>query len=333
MQKQNNSPQLLTVNLLESINHTLDILLAKDPKIFLFGQDIGKLGGVFRLTAGLQNKYGEKRVFDTPISESAIIGSAIGMAINGLRPIAEIQFDGFFYSGLQDLISHGVRIRNRSRNTFSCPMVIKFPVGGGVKALEHHSESLEVILGSIPGLKVVVPSSPYDAKGLLIAAVKDPNPVIYMEPKLLYRGTRQDIPVEEYEVEIGKANIVKEGKDITLVAWSSAVVMAQTAIKSLEKENISVELIDLRTINPIDRETILNSVKKTGRLVVAHEATKTFGPAGELITLVNENVFSYLKCAPKRITGYDIIMPLARGEYHQMLNSNKIIYGIKKIFN
>ncbi|QTX02649.1 pyruvate dehydrogenase E1 component subunit beta [Candidatus Phytoplasma luffae] len=321
------------MNILQAINHTLDTQLEKNPKIVLFGQDIGKLGGVFRVTAGLQNKYGVERVFDTPISESTIVGSAIGMSINGLIPIAEIQFDGFVYVGLQDLIAHAARMRNRSRNTFSCPIVLKFPVGGGVKALEHHSESLEVILGSIPGLKVVVPSNPYDAKGLLIAAINSPDPVIYMEPKILYRGKKEEVPLEEYKIEIGKAKVIKEGKDITLIAWSSAVQISKIAIDILEKQNISIELIDLRTINPIDRETILNSVKKTGRLIVVHEATKTYGPAGEIITLVNENIFKYLKCAPQRVTGFDIIMPLARGEYHQNLNPDKIINGIKKIFN
>ncbi|KXT29372.1 pyruvate dehydrogenase E1 component subunit beta [Candidatus Phytoplasma oryzae] len=317
------------LNLLESIKHTLDLQLSKNNKIVLFGQDIGKLGGVFRVTAGLQKKYGEKRVFDTPICESSIVGSAIGMAINGLRPIAEIQFDGFVYVGLQDLISHAARMRNRSRNNFYCPMVLKFPIGGGVKALEHHSESLEVILGSIPGLKVIVPSNPYDAKGLLIAAINDNNPVIYMEPKMLYRGKREEVPEEEYEVQIGKAKVVEEGKDLTLVAWSSAVPMAKLAIQKLKTDyDISVELIDLRTINPIDRETILNSVKKTGRFLVVHEATRTFGPAAELITLVNEYMFDSLKESSKRITGYDIIMPLARGEYHQMISVEKIFYGI-----
>ncbi|MEZ0180405.1 alpha-ketoacid dehydrogenase subunit beta ['Camptotheca acuminata' phytoplasma] len=328
-----NSNKVLMMNLLQTINHTLDIQLEKNPKIVLFGQDIGKLGGVFRVTAGLQKKYGEHRVFDTPIAESAIVGSAIGMSINGLIPIAEIQFDGFVYVGLQDLISHAARMRNRSRNSFSCPMVLKFPVGGGVKALEHHSESLEVILGSIPGLKVVVPSNPYDAKGLLIAAINSPDPVIYMEPKMLYRGKKEEVPVEEYEVEIGKAKVVQEGKDITLVAWSSAVEIAKTAIDTLNKQNISVELIDLRTINPIDKDTILNSVKKTGRLVVVHEAARTYGPAGEIITLVNEYAFDDLKMASQRITGFDIIMPLARGEYHQNLSPEKIVFGIDKIFN
>ncbi|KND62675.1 alpha-ketoacid dehydrogenase subunit beta [Candidatus Phytoplasma phoenicium] len=321
------------MNMLEAINNALDLQLEHNPKIVLFGEDVGKLGGVFRVTAGLQDKHGEKRVFNTPITESGIVGSAIGMSLNGLIPIAEIQLDGFMYVGLQDLVAHAARFRNRSRGSFSCPMVLKFPVGAGLKALEHHSESVEPIVSFFPGLKVVIPSNAYDAKGLLIAAINDPDPVVYMEPKLLYRALKQEVPEGIYEVEIGKAKIVKEGTDITLVAWSSAIPIACKAIDVLTQKGISVEVIDLRTINPIDRETIINSVKKTGRLVVVHEATKTYGPAGEIITLVNEHAFNALKSAPQRITGNDIIMPLGRAEHHQFLNSDKIIYGIKKIFN
>ncbi|MDV3205317.1 MAG: alpha-ketoacid dehydrogenase subunit beta [Weeping tea tree witches'-broom phytoplasma] len=320
------------MNLLESINHTLDLQLGKIPELVLFGQDVGKLGGVFRVLKDLHLKYGEKRVFNTPIAESAIIGSAIGMALGGLKPIAEIQFEGFVFTGLQDLFSHAARMRNRSRGAFYCPMVLRLPMHGSIKALEHHSESIEGMLGSFPGLHIVVPSNPYDAKGLLISSIKSLNPVIFLEPKVLYRGEKQEVPLDEYEVEIGKAKIVQEGKDLTLVAWASAVSISKLAIDILAKEGISVELIDLRSINPIDRDTIINSVKKTGRLAVAHEATKTYGPAGEIITLVNEYAFHYLKTAPARITGFDIIMPLARGEYHQCLNVHKIVYGIRNVF-
>lgn len=321
------------MNVLQAINNALDVSLKNDPKVLIFGQDIAKLGGVFRVTGGLQDKYGPDRVFDTPIAESSIIGSAIGMAINGLKPIAEIQFDGFCYVGLQDLFTHAARMRNRSRGTRTVPMVLRIPVGGGIKALEHHSESLESIFGSIPGLKVVIPSNPYDAKGLLLAAVKDPDPVVYFEPKRIYRSSKQEVPEETYEVQIGKAKVVTQGSDITLVAWGSIIKEAELAIKLLEKDNISIELIDLRTINPIDENTIINSVKKTGRFIVAHEACKTYGPAGELITLVNEKAFDYLQSAPSRITGHDIIMPLARGEEHQFLGADRIAYYIKKTFN
>ncbi|MBP3059434.1 alpha-ketoacid dehydrogenase subunit beta [Texas Phoenix palm phytoplasma] len=322
------------MNLLQSINNTLELNLSKNPKLVFFGQDVGKLGGVFRATQGLQQKFGENRVFDVPISESGIVGTAVGMSINGLIPIGEIQFDGFVSTGLQDLVSHAVRMRNRTRGSIHCPLVIKIPVGAGLQSsLEHHSESINTLMGNIPGLKVVIPSNPYDAKGLLSAAINSPDPVVFLEPKFLYRYEKQEVPNEYYEVPIGKAKVVKEGNDITLVCWSSAVPISKLAIEILEKEGISIELIDLRTINPIDRDTILNSVKKTGRLVVVHEDQKTFGPSAEIITLVNEYAFEYLKTAPKRITGYDIIMPLVRGQHHQCLNMNKVIYGIRKIFN
>lgn len=318
------------MTLLQAINQTLDSQLKKDPNIVVFGQDVGKLGGVFRVTQGLQDKYGENRVFNTPIAESAIIGSAIGMAINGLKPVAEIQFDGFIFVGLEDLFAHGARMRNRSRGTRTVPMVVRVPVGGGVKSLEHHSESLEVILGSVPGLKVVIPSNPYDAKGLLTAAINDPDPVIFMEPKRIYRGFKQEVPEHDYEVEISKAKIVQQGSDITVVAWGAMVIETQLAIKQLNDE-ISVELIDLRTINPIDRETVITSVKKTGRFLVVHEATKTYGPAGELITLVNESAFMYLEAAPARVTGNDITMPLAKAEHFQFLSPEKIAAAIRKV--
>ncbi|WP_349401828.1 pyruvate dehydrogenase E1 component beta subunit PdhB [Candidatus Phytoplasma solani] len=318
------------MTLLKAINQTLDSQLQKDPNIVVFGQDVGKLGGVFRVTQGLQDKYGENRVFNTPIAESAIIGSAIGMAINGLKPIAEIQFDGFIFVGLEDLFAHAARMRNRSRGTRTVPMVVRVPVGGGVKSLEHHSESLEVILGSVPGLKVVIPSNPYDAKGLLMAAINDPDPVIFMEPKRIYRGFKQEVPENDYEIEIGKAKIIQEGSDITVVAWGAMVIETQLAIKQLNNE-ISVELIDLRSINPIDRETVIDSVKKTGRFLVVHEACKTYGPAGELITLVNEKAFMHLEAAPARVTGNDITMPLAKAEHHQFLSPEKISHAIRKV--
>ncbi|AGL90429.1 Pyruvate dehydrogenase E1 comp, beta subunit [Candidatus Phytoplasma australiense] len=318
------------MTLLQAINQTLDSQLKKDPNMVVFGQDVGKLGGVFRVTQGLQTKYGENRVFNTPIAESAIIGSAIGMAMNGLKPVAEIQFDGFIFVGLEDLFAHAARMRNRSRGTRSVPMVVRVPVGGGVKSLEHHSESLEVILGSVPGLKVVIPSNPYDAKGLLMAAIKDPDPVIFMEPKRIYRGFKQEVPEQDYEVEIGKAKIVQEGSDITVVAWGAMVPETQLAIKQINNE-VSVELIDLRSINPIDRETVIESVKKTGRFLVVHEACKTYGPAGELITLVNEKAFLHLEAAPSRVTGNDITMPLAKGEHYQFLSPEKIAAAIRKV--
>lgn len=319
----------MPITLLEAINQALDMALENDENVVVFGEDAGYEGGVFRVTAGLQKKYGKERVFDTPIAEDAIIGSAIGMAINGLKPVAEIQFDGFIFPGYNQLVTHAARFRNRSRGQFTVPMVVRVPVGGGIRALEHHSESLETILGHIPGLKVVIPSTPYDAKGLLLAAIKDPDPVIFMEPKRIYRAGKQDVPEGYYEVPIGKANVVKEGTDITVVAWGALVREVEKAVKDLE--GISVEIIDLRTISPIDEETIINSVKKTGRFMVVHEAVKSYGPAAELITLVNEKAFYYLEAAPVRITGFDITVPLARGEHYHYPNVENIKQQLQRL--
>lgn len=317
-------------SLLEAINHTLDQQMEKDPSVVVYGEDVGLVGGVFRTTAGLQAKYGEERVFDTPIAEAAIIGSSVGMAINGLKPVVEIQFSGFMFPGYNQIVTHLARYRNRSRGKYNLPVVVRMPYGGGVRALEHHSESLEVLFASIPGLKLVIPSTPYDAKGLLTAAIKDPDPVIFMEPKRIYRAFKQEVPDEEYEIPIGKARIVKEGSDITVVAWGAMVRETEIAIKALGDE-IDVELIDLRTISPLDRETIIESVKKTGRILVVSEAVKSFGPAAEIMALVNEKAFFHLEAAPARLTGFDITIPLPKGEHHQMVEPKQIEHEIRRI--
>jgi pyruvate dehydrogenase E1 component beta subunit len=321
---------MAVITLLDAINQALDQKMADDSRVVVFGEDTGFEGGVFRVTAGLQKKYGEDRVFDTPIAEAAITGSAIGMAINGLIPVAEIQFDGFVFPGMTEIVTHMARFRNRTRGAYGLPIVVRFPVGGGIRALEHHSESLETLLGHIPGLKVVIPSTPYDAKGLLISAIEDPDPVIFMEPKRIYRSGKQEVPEEMYRIPLGKAKVVKEGKDITVVAWGAIVREVEKAMKLLEDDNISVELIDLRTINPIDEETIINSVKKTGRFLVVQEAVKTYGPGAELISLVNEKAFLYLEAAPARVTGFDITVPLAKGEQYHFVQPERIAFEIKK---
>jgi|TARA_B100002019_G_scaffold259592_2_gene245084 pyruvate dehydrogenase E1 component beta subunit len=320
-------------NLLQAINEALDQKMADDKRVVVFGEDSGYEGGVFRVTAGLQKKYGEDRCFDTPIAEAAIAGSAIGMAINGLIPVAEIQFDGFVFPGITEIITHMARYRNRSRGRYNLPVVVRFPVGGGVRALEHHSESLESLLGQIPGLKVVMPSTPYDAKGLLISSIEDPDPVIFMEPKRIYRAGKQEVPEEMYRIPIGKAKVVKEGKDVTVVAWGPFIREVQKAMKLLEEkgEKVDVELIDLRTINPIDEETIVNSVKKTGRFVVVQEAVKTYGPGAELIALVNEKAFLHLEAQPTRVTGFDITVPLPRGEHFHFVQPERIAAEILKV--
>jgi pyruvate dehydrogenase E1 component beta subunit len=316
---------------IQAINETLKQQMELDPSVVVFGEDVGFEGGVFRATAGLQKQFGEQRCFDTPLAESAIIGSAVGMAINGLKPIAEIQFSGFMLPAYNQIVAHVARMRNRTRGKYHLPMVIRMPYGGGIRALEHHSESPETLFAHIPGLKVVIPSTPYDTKGLLTSAIQDPDPVIFLEPKKIYRAFKQEVPDEVYTVPIGKAKIVQEGSDITVVCWGSLVREAQKAIKLLEDEGISVELIDLRTISPIDKETIIQSVEKTGRFLVVHEAVKSFGPGAELISMVTEGAFLSLECPPTRLTGFDITVPLPKGEHHFIIEPKRIAYEIKKL--
>lgn len=316
---------------IQAINHTLEQQMEKDDSVVVFGEDVGFEGGVFRATAGLQKKFGEDRCFDTPLAEAGIIGSAVGMAINGLKPVAEIQFSGFMLPAYNQIVGHVARMRNRTRGRYHLPMVIRMPYGGGIRALEHHSESPETLFAHIPGLKVVIPSTPYDTKGLLTAAIQDPDPVIFMEPKRIYRAFKQEIPDEEYTVPIGKAKVVKEGKDITIVAWGALVREVQKAMKTLEDEGISVELIDLRTIMPIDQETIIKSVQKTGRFLVVHEAVKSFGPGAELISIVNEGAFLNLEAPPTRLTGFDTIVPLPKGEHHYIIDPKRIAYEVRKL--
>jgi pyruvate dehydrogenase E1 component beta subunit len=324
---------MAVLNLVQAINQALDQKMEDDSRVVVFGEDSGFEGGVFRVTAGLQKKYGEDRVFDTPIAEAAITGSAIGMAVNGLVPVAEIQFDGFVFPGITEIITHMARYRNRSRGRYGLPIVVRFPVGGGIRALEHHSESLEALFGQIPGLKVVMPSTPYDAKGLLISAIEDQDPVIFMEPKRIYRSGKQEVPEEMYRIPIGKAKVIKEGSDVTVVAWGPFVREVEKAMELLKAqgENIDIELIDLRTISPIDEETIINSVKKTGRFVVVQEAVKSYGPGAELIALVNEKAFLHLEAQPTRVTGFDVTVPLPRGEHFFFIQPERIAAEIKKV--
>ncbi|MGV8155115.1 MAG: alpha-ketoacid dehydrogenase subunit beta [Alkaliphilus sp.] len=315
---------MLVLNLIEAITNALDVEMGIDESVVVFGEDVGFEGGVFRATKGLQKKYGEKRCFDTVLAEGSIVGSGIGMAINGLRPVVELQFSGFMFPGYNQIVTHAARMRNRSRGAYTVPMVIRMPYGAGVRALEHHSESLEVLFAHIAGLKVVIPSTPYDTKGLLIAAIRDPDPVIFLEPKRIYRAFKQEVPVEDYIIPIGKAKILQEGSDLTVVSWGAMVRDTQKAIDIVEKEGYSIEHIDLRTISPIDREAIINSVKKTGRFIVVHEAAQSFGPGAELMSIVNEGAFLHLEAPPTRVAGPDIIIPLPKGEHHYLVNKNTI---------
>lgn len=322
---------MAVMSLIEAITQALDFEMGNDESIVVFGEDVGYEGGVFRATVGLQAKYGEKRCFDSILAESSIVGSAVGMAINGLKPVVEIQFDGFMYPAYNQIVTHVARMRNRSRGKYTVPMVIRMPYGAGVRALEHHSESPEVLFGHIPGLKVVIPSTPYDTKGLLLAAIRDPDPVIFLEPKRIYRAFKQEVPEGDYVIPIGKAKVLKTGTDLTVVCWGAMVRDVQKSVELLEAQGHSIEVIDLRTIQPWDKETVMQSIKKTGRLAVVQEAVKSFGAAAEIIASANEEAFLYLEAPPLRVTGPDIIVPLPKGEHHYLPDVDYMTKKLKEV--
>ena len=317
------------LNIIEAINLALKQEMKRDKNIILMGQDIGEDGGVFRVTDGLNKIYGNERVLDTPLTEQGIIGTAIGMSIVGLKPVCEIQFEGFIFTAVDQIVNHLARIRNRSRGRYNCPIVIRCPIGGGIKALEHHSDSPETYFIHTPGIKVVLPSTPYDAKGLLISAIRDPDPVIFFEPKKIYRAIKEEVPEENYTIPIGKAKIRKEGKDVTLITYGSSVKTALEAVEHIS--DIDVEVIDLRTLSPLDDKTIIDSVKKTGKVVIVHEAQKTLGFAAEIIARINEKAFFSLQAPIERVTGFDIIVPLPKNEDKYMINQQKIINAIERV--
>ena len=318
------------MTMVKAINSALDIKLNEDNTIVIYGEDVGVEGGVFRVTEGLQKKYGVERVFDSPLAESAIVGTALGMAVSGLRPIVELQFEGFTFPAFNQILSNVARIQNRSRGKYIAPMVIRFPYGGGVNALEHHSDSPEALFAHIPGLKVVIPSTPHDAKGMMIAAIESNDPVIFMEPKRIYRAIKQEVSDEKFTLPLGKARVVQEGSDITVVAFGAMIRECQKAITMAEESGISVELIDLRSIYPIDRETIRESVRKTGRMIIVAEAHNSFSVGSELMAITNEEAFLYLEAPPKRVMGYDTVVPLAQGEKYYIISPERIFYEIEK---
>lgn len=323
-------PQL---NIVQAINDALKTEMRRDPTVLVMGEDVGVNGGVFRVTENLYKEFGPDRSIDTPLSEAGIVGTAIGMAINGLKPVAEIQFDGFMAPAFDQIISHAARIRWRSRGRYHVPLVIRAPYGGGIRGPELHSESPEAYYAHTPGLKVVIPSNPYDAKGLLIAAIRDPDPVIYLEPKRLYRAFRAEVPEEDYIVPIGKARIAREGSDVTLIAWGAMIPIALGAAEKMAAQNVSVEVIDLRTIAPLDVETVIESVKKTGRVVILHEAPRTCGFGSELAALVNDKAFEYLQAPIVRVTGFDTVIPQARLEDYYLPDVGRCLKGIEKVLS
>lgn len=318
------------MNLIEAVNSALALEMAADDRVVVLGEDVGKFGGVFRATKGLFEAFGPERSIDTPLAEGGIIGAAIGMAMYGLRPVAEIQFSDFIFPGFDQIVSELAKLRYRSGGEYTAPMVIRTPVGGGIRGGHYHSQSPETYFLHTPGLKVVCPSNPYDAKGLLISAIRDDDPVMFFEPKRVYRAARGEVPSESYTIPLGEAAVLREGADVTVVAWGAMVHEAIIACEKAEAEDISAELIDLRTLLPLDVETLVDSVKKTGRLVVVHEAPRTSGYAGELITLAMEKAFYHLQAQPRRVTGYDTPFPYTLEEEYLPL-APRILEAVREI--
>ncbi|WP_188006674.1 Pyruvate/2-oxoglutarate/acetoin dehydrogenase complex, dehydrogenase (E1) component, beta subunit [Sporosarcina sp. ANT_H38] len=321
------------MTLIQAINDGMRLMLEEDDRTIILGEDIGKNGGVFRATEGLQEQFGDDRVVDTPLSEAGIIGTSIGLAVNGFRPVAEIQFLGFIYPAYEQIMTHVSRIRMRSMSRFTVPMVIRAPYGAGIRAPEIHSDSVEILFTHMPGIKVVCPSNPYDAKGLLIAAMEDPDPVLVLEPMKNYRSKREEVPVGKYTVEIGKGKIVREGADVTLIAWGAMISIAEKAAEQAEKKGISCEIIDLRTLYPIDRDIIAESVQKTTRAVIIHEAHNTGGLGNDIVSIINDTAFLYLRAPIERVTGFDVPVPFFTLEEHYLPTPARVVEGIEKVLH
>ena len=359
---------MANLNIVQAVNLTLKQEMEKDPRLVVMGEDVGQNGGVFRATKGLLQDFGENRVVDTPLSESAIVGAAIGMAAYGLIPVVEIQFMGFTYAAMEQLVSHAARIRTRTRGRYHCPMVVRTPYGAGIHAPEHHSESIEAFFVHTPGLKVVVPSTPYETKGLLISSIRDPDPVIFMEPARIYRAIKaeskeervdytekraeegnvgsqvirlvdamvnraikEEVPDEEYSIPLGQARVVVEGNDITLIAWGAMLQPTLQAAEIVQEEGIEPEVIDLRTLYPLDTEAIIESVKKTKRAVVIHEAPRSCGLGAEVIAQINEEALLHLEAPVERVTGFDTVIPLPKMEHHYLPDAKRVVDAIEKV--
>jgi len=320
------------MTMVQAINLALRQEMEKDDTVIILGEDVGVDGGVFRVTEGLIEQFGENRVVDTPLAESGIVGMSIGMAVYGLKPVCEIQFSGFSYHNFHQIENHAARLRWRSRGRFHVPLVLRAPYGGGVRALEHHSESREAYWAHTPGLKMVIPSGPRNARALLISAIRDPDPVIFYESKALYRAFREEVPEKEETLPLGDPMVAREGKDITLIAYGAMVRPALDAAAELkEKEGAEAEVIDLLTISPLDERLLAESVKKTGRAVVVHEAPRSFGPGAEIIARLMEAAFYYLEVPIERVTGYDLIIPLFSREKAYIPDAGRILAAAKKV--
>jgi pyruvate dehydrogenase E1 component beta subunit len=320
--------------MVQSLNLALRQEMEKDDSVIVLGEDVGLDGGVFRVTEGLIEQFGEQRVNDTPLAESGIVGMSIGMAVYGLKPICEIQFSGFSYLNFHQLESHAARLRWRSQGRFNVPMVLRTPYGGGVRALEHHSESREALYAHLPGLKMVIPSGPRNARALLLSAIRDPDPVIFFESKALYRAFREEVPEEEEIMPIGKSTIAQEGKDLTMISYGAMMRPTLEAASELkERDGVEAEVIDLQTISPLDDVLFVQSVQKTGRAMVIHEAPRSFGPGAEIVSRLVEKAFYYLEVPISRVTGFDVIIPLYSRENAYVPNVQRIMSTAEKLLN
>ncbi|MEY7851716.1 alpha-ketoacid dehydrogenase subunit beta [Natrarchaeobius sp. A-rgal3] len=326
----NSDADTQSLTIVESVRDGLLTEMAQDDDVIVLGEDVGKNGGVFRATDGLYEEFGEDRVVDTPLAESCIAGAAVGLAAHGMKPVPEMQFLGFSYPAFEQIINHAARLRSRSCGQYSCQMVIRTPYGGGIRAPEHHSESTETFFAHYPGLKVVVPSTPHDTKGLLTSAIRDPDPVVFLEPARLYRGFKDDVPEESYTVPIGDAAVRREGSDVSVFTWGSMTPPTLEAAENVE-EDVSVEVVELRSLSPLDTETIANSVKKTGRSVVVHEAPKSVGLGAEITARIQEEAFLYLEAPVERITGFDVPFPLYSLEDFYLPEATRIEDGIRSV--
>lgn len=319
-----------TVTLAQAINQSLARALEELDDVVLMGEDIGLTGGVFRITDGLQDKFGRERVIDSPVAESGIAGVGLGMAIGGLRPVLEMQFMGFSYPGFDQVISHVSRIRNRSRHRFTAPLVIRIPYGGGIGAAEHHSESTEALYAHIPGLKVVVPSRPRDAAGMLRSAIEDPDPVVFLEPIRLYRAVKEDVPDESFRTAIGRASVERSGNDVTLISWGAMMKETRAAAEELAAAGTSAAVVDVRTLVPLDLDTLAGAVSRTGRAVVVHEGPRTAGFGAEIVALIQEHCMYDLEAPVLRVTGWDTVVPLKRAEHHYLPTVRRIVAGVRR---
>ncbi|WP_435993712.1 alpha-ketoacid dehydrogenase subunit beta [Rossellomorea sp. LjRoot5] len=327
----NTLTKMKTLTMVQAITDAMRVMLKENEDVLLMGEDIGTNGGVFRATDGLQQEFGEDRVLDTPLSEAGFIGAAIGMGLNGFRPVTEVQFLGFIYPAYEQIMTHASRIRARTLGHFTCPMVIRAPYGAGVRAPEIHSDSTEALFTHMPGIKVVCPATPYDAKGLLIAAIEDPDPVLFLEPMRCYRSSKEEVPEEKYTVEIGKGKVVKEGEEVTIIAWGAMVKVAEDAAKEASEKGISCEVLDLRTLYPLDKDLISHSVQKTGRTVIVHEAHATGGVGNDVLAIINDKSFLYQKAPTERVTGFDTPVPYFGFEDFYLPDSKRVLAAVERV--